>query len=227
MKKILFSILLFTNITKAQNTEYILDPNGIKSTFQFLFKKYPNNSMEFRITKDSGKVFQITAPRYEAFYSNYDSVKKNLPIDTKNIQKEDSLTYIIQFFYKDDSTFLDEKNIFLDKSGSYISFIKNMKRNVEKKYKNSKVFFVFEKGINISNLIKDKSFIIDENMILKTHFFTKSILCGSFLIIKPNGQSLIRNGEYRLDEMADHLKPEIWDKIFLTTNVNEKVEVKE
>ncbi len=226
MKKILFIILLLSSIAKAQNNEYILDPNGNKSTFQFLFKKYPNNSMEFRITKDSGKVFQITIPKYEAFYSNYDSIKKNLPIDTKKIQK-DSLTYIIQFFYKDDTTFLDEKNNFTDKSGSFISFLKTMKRNVEKKHKNSKAFFVFEKGINISNLIKDKSFIIDENMILKTHFFTKSILCGSFLIIKPNGQSLIRNGEYRLDEMADHLKPEIWNKIFLTTNVNEKVEVKE
>lgn len=226
MKKILFIILLISNIAKAQNKEYILDPNGIKSTFQFLFNKYPNNSMEFRITKDSGKVFQITAPRYEAFYSNYDSIKKNLPFHTKNIQK-DSLTYIIQFFYKDDATFLDEKNNFLDKSGSYVSFIKDMKRSVEKKHKNSKVFFVFEKGINISNLIKDKSFIIDENMIFKNYFFTKSILCGSFLIIKPNGQSLIRNGEYRLDEMADHLKPEIWNKIFSTTNVNEKVEVKE
>lgn len=34
--------------------------------------------MEFRITKDSGKVFQITAPLYERKNTNYDTLKKNI-----------------------------------------------------------------------------------------------------------------------------------------------------
>ena len=72
-----------------------------------------------------------------------------------------------------------------------------------------------------------KYFINDENSFFKINFFKKSILCGSFLIIKPNGQTLIRNGEYRIDSMANHLIPDIWNKIFSTINVNEKIEVKE
>jgi hypothetical protein len=63
----------------SQEKEYVLDPDGKKANFQFLFKKYPDNSMEFRITKDSGKVYQITAPLYEVTNTNYDSIKKTLP----------------------------------------------------------------------------------------------------------------------------------------------------
>ncbi len=210
----------------SQEKEYVLDPDGKKANFQFLFKKYPDNSMEFRITKDSGKVYQITAPLYEVINTNYDSIKKTLPEYPSKI-KNDSLTFIIQFFYKNDHTFLDENNKFTDKSDTYINFIKTLKRNVEKENSNVKIFYIFEEGIDISNVKNNKYFISDNNSFFKTNFFKKSILCGSFLIIKPNGQTLIRNGEYRVDSMANHLIPDIWNKIFSTINVNEKIEVKE
>ena len=226
MKKYLYLFLLFTSLINAQNKEYVLDPTGKKSNFQYLFKKYPDNSMEFRMTKDSGKVFQITAPTYEIINSNYDTVRKILPEYPSKI-KNDSLTYIIQFFYKNDGTFLDENNKFTDKNDTYINFIKTLKRSVEKENPNVKIYHIFEEGIDISNVKNQKYFINDENSFFKTNFFKKSILCGSFLIIKPNGQTLIRNGEYRIDSMANHLIPDIWNKIFSTINVNEKIEVKE
>lgn len=226
MKKFLYLFLFFMGLINAQNKEYVLDPAGKKSNFQYLFKKYPDNSMEFRITKDSGKVFQITAPAYEVINSNYDTVRKILPEYPSKI-KNDSLTYIIQYFYKNDHTFLDENNKFTDKIDTYINFIKTLKRSVEKENPNVKIYHIFEEGIDISNVKNQKYFINDENSFFKTNFFKKSILCGSFLIIKPNGQTLIRNGEYRIDSMANHLIPDIWNKIFSTINVNEKIEVKE
>ena len=226
MKKDLYLFLLFMGLINAQNKEYVLDPAGKKSNFQYLFKKYPDNSMEYRITKDSGKVFQITAPAYEVINSNYDTVRKILPEYPSKI-KNDSLTYIIQYFYKNDHTFLDENNKFTDKNDTYINFIKTLKRSVEKENPNIKIYHIFEEGIDISNVKNQKYFINDENSFFKTNFFKKSILCGSFLIIKPNGQTLIRNGEYRIDSMANHLIPDIWNKIFSTINVNEKIEVKE
>lgn len=226
MKKYLYLFLLFMGLINAQNKEYVLDPAGKKSNFQYLFKKYPDNSMEYRITKDSGKVFQITAPAYEVINSNYDTVRKILPEYPSKI-KNDSLTYIIQYFYKNDHTFLDENNKFTDKIDTYINFIKTLKRSVEKENPNVKIYHIFEEGIDISNVKNQKYFINDENSFFKTNFFKKSILCGSFLIIKPNGQTLIRNGEYRIDSMANHLIPDIWNKIFSTINVNEKIEVKE
>jgi hypothetical protein len=213
-------------LINAQNKEYVLDPAGKKSNFQYLFKKYPNNSMEFRITKDSGKVFQITAPAYEVINSNYDTVRKILPEYPSKI-KNDSLIYIIQYFYKNDHTFLDENNKFTDKNDTYINFIKTLKHSVENENPNVKIYHIFEEGIDISNVKNYKYFISDKNSFFKTNFFKKSILCGSFLIIKPNGQTLIRNGEYRIDSMVNHLIPDIWNKIFSTINVNEKIEVKE
>jgi hypothetical protein len=213
-------------LINAQNKDYVLDPAGKKSNFQYLFKKYPDNSMEFRITKDSGKVYQITAPAYEVINSNYDTIRKILPEYPSKI-KNDSLIYIIQYFYKNDHTFLDENNKFTDKNDTYINFIKTLKRSVEKENPNVKIYHIFEEGIDISNVKNQKYFINDENSFFKTNFFKKSIVCGSFLIIKPNGQTLIRNGEYRIDSMANHLIPDIWNKIFSTINVNEKIEVKE
>ena len=112
MKKYLYLFLLFIGLINAQNKEYVLDPAGKKSNFQYLFNKYPDNSMEYRITKDSGKVFQITAPTYEIINSNYDTVRKILPEYPSKI-KNDSLIYIIQYFYKKDHTFLDENNTHL------------------------------------------------------------------------------------------------------------------
>jgi hypothetical protein len=226
MKKYLYSFLLFIGLINAQNKEYVLDPAGKKSNFQYLFKKYPDNSMEFRITKDSGKVFQITAPKYEIVNTNYDTIRKILPEYPSKI-KNDSLTYIIQFFYKNDHTFLDENNKFTDKNDTYINFIKTLKRSVEKENPNVKIYHIFEEGIDISNVKNYTYFISDKNSFFKTNFFKKSIVCGSFLIAKPNGQTLIRNGEYRIDSMANHLIPDIWNKIFSTINVNEKIEVKE
>jgi len=226
MKKYLYSFLLFIGLINAQNKEYVLDPAGKKSNFQYLFKKYPDNSMEFRITKDSGKVFQITAPKYEIVNTNYDTIRKILPEYPSKI-KNDSLTYIIQFFYKNDHTFLDENNKFTDKNDTYINFIKTLKRSVEKENPNVKIYHIFEEGIDISNVKNYNYFISDKNSFFKTNFFKKSIVCGSFLIAKPNGQTLIRNGEYRIDSMANHLIPDIWNKIFSTINVNEKIEVKE
>ena len=226
MKKYLYLFLLFMGLINAQNKEYVLDPAGKKSNFQYLFKKYPDNSMEYRITKDSGKVFQITAPAYEVINSNYDTVRKILPEYPSKI-KNDSLIYIIQYFYKNDHTFLDENNKFTDKIDTYINFIKTLKHSVENENPNVKIYHIFEEGIDISNVKNYKYFISDKNSFFKTNFFKKSILCGSFLIIKPNGQTLIRNGEYRIDSMANHLIPDIWNKIFSTINVNEKIEVKE
>lgn len=226
MKKYLYLFLLFIGLINAQNKEYVLDPAGKKSNFQYLFKKYPDNSMEYRITKDSGKVFQITAPLYERKNTNYDTLKKILPEYPSKI-KNDSLTYIIQFFYKNDHTFLDENNKFTDKNDTYINFIKKTKHSIENENPNVKIYYVFEEGIDISIVKNQKYFINDKNSFFKINFFKKSILCGSFLIIKPNRQTLIRNGEFRIDFMANHLIPDIWNKIFSTINVNEKIEVKE
>ena len=159
-------------LINAQNKEYVLDPAGKKSNFQYLFKKYPDNSMEFRITKDSGKVFQITAPAYEVINSNYDTVRKILPEYPSKI-KNDSLTYIIQYFYKNDHTFLDENNKFTDKIDTYINFIKTLKRSVEKENPNVKIYHIFEEGIDISNVKNQKYFINDENSFFKTNFFKK------------------------------------------------------
>ncbi len=95
-----------------------------------------------------------------------------------------------------------------------------MKISIEKKYPNVIAFLLFENGIsllNFDNLPNEKEFFYsDKEGFFKENLFKKSILCGSQCIIKPNGETVVRNGEYRIDNMAEHLKPKNWAILFPT-----------
>ncbi len=46
---------------------------------------------------------------------------------------------------------------------------------------------------------------------LENTFLKIPTLCGSYALIKPNGQALVRNGEYRPDWLVSLLQPENWN----------------
>ncbi len=56
-------------------------------------------------------------------------------------------------------------------------------------------FFITEKKYNY----RKKNVFNDENEYLKQRFFKYALNCGNYIIIKPNGDYLIRLGEYRQD----------------------------
>ena len=103
----------------------------------------------------------------------------------------------------------------IEKINSRKNFNNPIKRKLER---NSNVIFLclFENKIILKNRPKSKSeyFFSDQNNFFKSNLFLHPTLCGSFGLIKPNGETLVRNGEYRPDSMYEHLKPEIWDLIF-------------
>ncbi len=218
MRRIILIILLINCcFSFSQNYKYVLDPKGKLSDLQTLFKTYPDNAVEFRIVKDSGKVFQITAPRYLTYKVNYTVFKTKISQITHQLYN-DSTIFVFQFYYKNDTTLLTENNVFDEQKRDFKNFIKEMKRSIEKKYPNVIIFLIFENGIIFSNFNKVPSkrevFYSDKGNFFKGNLFKKSILCGSQCIMKPNGEIVVRNGEYRLDRMIDNLKPENWNQLF-------------
>jgi len=216
-KSILTFLLINCCFLFSQNTKYVLDAEGKISDMHTLYKKYPDNSMEFRIVKDSGKVLQITAPKYSTYKVDYNTIKTEISHIT-NQSYNDSTTFVFMYFYKDDdSTSLTRNNKFNEES-DFKSFFIEMKKSVYKKYPNVISFLLFEKGITFPNYDKTPSkkevFFSDKEGFFKNNLFKKSIISGSHCVIKPNGETVVLNGENRLDYMAEHLKAENWILFF-------------
>lgn len=220
MIKFTFIVLFFSLNIFAQKSpaKYWLDPNGneIKIKYMSLLSdKYPDNAMAFRKTVDSGMVYHYNAPKYSTYKVDYSIFKSEIEKIT-NKTYADSTIFLINFNYIDDScSDWFSNNLISEKINFRKSFYSSLKNQIERK---SNVIFLcfFEKGIVLENKPESKKeyFFSDQSNVFRKNLFLNPTLCGSFGLIKPNGQTLIRNGEYRPDWMNEHLKPEIWNLIF-------------
>jgi hypothetical protein len=222
MKKniILFCLILFQfSFSQQQKPDYLLDPIGNKynniSGYVALRVKYPDYSIGFRITKDSGHVYQHNVLTYSTYKVNYKTIKDSLQkLTTKKFN--DSTIFLIQYNYKDDICSSSSSNnmtrYLVSKRKSYFDA---KRKRLEKK--NNIIFLVlFEKGIQLKNKKNKKKeyFFSDSLTFFRTNMFLNPVVCGSYALIKPDGLTLVRNGEYMVDSMVDHLDPIIWDTIF-------------
>lgn len=220
MKKITLLLFLFTIGISAQNkyAKYWLDPEGKEVKDKYIInlsELYPDNSMAFRKTVDSGIVYQFNSPKYSTYKVDYKIIKAEIE---KIINKtySDSTIFLIRFNYLDDTcSDWNSNEMNIEKINSRKNFDDSLKRKIERK---SNVIYLclFENRIILKNRPKSKNeyFFSDKNNFFRNNLFLYQTVCGSFGLIKPNGETLIRNGEYRPDSMHEHLKPEIWDLIF-------------
>lgn len=220
MKKVLLFLIFFTVSLSAQTSKakYYLDPEGkeiSKEEKYFLRDKYPDNSLSFRKTADSGVVYQFNAPKYSTYKVDYKIIKAEIEKITDRTYS-DSTIFLIRFDYLDDTcSDWNSNEMNIEKINSRKNFDDSIKRKLER---NSTVIYLcfFENRIVLKNRPKSKNeyFFSDQNNFFKSNLFLHPTVCGSFGLIKPNGETLIRNGEYRPDSMFEHLKPEIWNLIF-------------
>lgn len=165
---------------------------------------------------DTARVATLSHPVYQRLEISYSPFRYNLE---KIIEKEipGNTIFLLEFTYRDDlcshkSTNNWKKSVV--KSRKY--FLRPIKAEVEEKYPEIIYLKFFEEGISLYNdpTSTEEYFFKDLNNFLRNTLFRNPSFCGSFALIKPNGQVLIRNGEYRADYMADHLKPEAWNYLF-------------
>lgn len=122
---------------------------------------------------------------------------------------------LIEFEYKDDfcsdnlsnkweKSRIRNRKIYTDK----------WKKSIEKKNPNLVYFVFYEKEILLYNSNSDTEyFFSDIGGFLRKNMFLDPTLCGSFLLSKPDGNTLVINGENTAERMAENLDPKIWDSL--------------
>lgn len=233
MKKIflLFIVLPLLTIGQKLETKFVLDSLGNKSDYYTLRAKNPDKTFEFRIAKDTGMVHQMSLPKFETFEADYKFLKNEIEKITSQ-KYSDSTVFLIDFnFFNDNGRSNMSNNFDKDLYNDRKFYFNSLKKQVEKNHKNLVFIVLFQHGIKLYNNVKIKPekeyFFNDNTNFFKKNLFLNSALCGSKCLIDCKGNILLKNGEFTIVEMANHLKPEIWNKIFSTTNVNEKTEDKE
>ena len=160
-------------------------------------------------------VHQINAPKYSTYKVDYTLIKTEIEKIT-NRTYTDSTIFLINFNYLDDNcSDWFSNNLSSEKINDRKTFIEPLKKSIE--YKSNIIYLAFfENGIVLKNKPESKReyFFSDQNNFFRKNLFINATVCGSFGLIKPDGQTLIRNGEYTPTEMFQHLKPEIWELIF-------------
>lgn len=223
MKKNIVLFILFCfqfGFSQTQKVEYLLDSEGKNYSFEGdnfrkILEENPDNSMGFRIVKDSGRIYQVNVPKYSTYKINSKIFKDTLQNITKKIYN-DSTIFIISYHYLNDECGIWSSNkVSKELILSRKEFLKPIKEKIEKN-KNIIHLELFEEGIVLENVFTNENeyFFNDNSNFFRNTIFLNPTVCGSYAIIKPDGLTLVRNGENRVDTMVEYLKKKKWNSIF-------------
>lgn len=212
-----FLLLFLTPLVHSQKSIYI-DEKGDTINKSTYLEKWRNK--DFLLSawqhKDKKGKHYLTLKKDLYLKGTYDYINVKSKIkELTNIKIPDSTTLLIEYFYKDDLCSSSRDNNW---TRSEISERKKFTDPMRISLIKKQIFLIslFEPGIKLKNKPENKNeyFFTDKNNFFRKNFFINPTLCGSFVLMKNNGECIIRNGEYRADSMADHLKPENWSLFF-------------
>lgn len=222
---LLIFLISFTFIY-SQERKYLDEKGDTISNNQFE-SKWRNDKLGLSawsyIGNDGNNYTKLKSGRYLTGTFDYARIKNEIETITP-LKLADSSIILIEYYYKDDLCTLSRDNKWTKEE---INNRKAFLDPIKKKLNEEHIFYIclFENGMTLRNKSSKKSeyFFLDNNNYFKNHLFSSSTLCGSFAAIKPNGQTLIRNGEYRADLFAKYLTPLNWSLIFNQKNKKEPV----
>ena len=224
MKNIILVLLVqFTLLAYAQNKHKTLwiDENGKAiSNEEFLIKiRKPNNfynSWKYS-NKDTAQVTRLYTKKYETCKVDTE-VFQNYFSSITNKKYSKNTTFLIEYRYLDDYCEGEPTNYWTyNRMNMSTKFTSRIKIDIEKKIQNLVYLIFFEEGFKFYKPRKNNEheyYFADKSNFLRNSIFKSPSICGSFMLIKPNGETLIRNGEHRADYMLEYLKPEVWISIF-------------
>lgn len=233
MKRSLFILLFISLCSSIQcQTHVFLDVNGDTISKSYYLSKIRNRNLGLRIWSWLGakrtQFHQLYTGRYYRGYFEYDLIKRELE-KLGPIQVPDSSSIIIEYYYRDDLCSSEHKDNkwAADEIRRRKWFLKPIKNSLNDK----EIYFValFEKGIKLRNSpkSKDEYFFLDKNNFFRNNLFTTPTTCGSHAAIKPNGQTLIENGEQRADRFSSNLKDDKWPLFFQANTSKQDLSKKE
>ena len=224
----LLQFLLLACLIISCNTSYItkkqvhLDETGKLLSSEDFQARWRNPDIQYTrwdYMSDSARVATLSHPVYQRLEISYSSFRFNLEKITGKEIPENTI-FLLDYTYLNDlcsskSTNNWKKNVVKSRK----EFLRPIKTEIENTYPEILYLKFFEEGITLQNdpTSTEEYFFMDFNNFLKNSLFRNPSFCGSFALVKPNGQVLIRNGESRADYIADHLKPEVWNQLFPET----------
>lgn len=184
-----------------------------KADFWSSNEQNENFSRWVYVDENNDKVHIFNQPKFIRLVGNYENYKSELEALTgKKYAKNTS--FLLEYNFKDDLCTPAEDNWNKTRTNQRKSFLDPQKASIEKSYQNVVVLNLFEEGIQLETSISNDYFLIDQDNKFRNSLFKEPARCGAFAIIRPDGKILVRNGEHRMDYMAELMQPEIWDNIF-------------
>lgn len=212
---------IFIPKTFAQNnSEYYIDENGNNISKDLFLKRWrdvENNLTRWNYReKDSGLVNKLNLGKSLRLKVKYDTFLEEIQKITGN-NYDSKTVFHIRFGYLNDYCGRTVSNKITSTD------LKRIQENLEpirkhlKEQNPSTVYIILkEQGITIENTDKtlDKKVVFVDNGFFRKHLFTNPTLCGSGVIIKPNGETFLYNGETTSSFYINALNQDNWDKLF-------------
>ena len=165
-------------------------------------------------TQDSGRVSQIVAPKYSRYKVKYPLFKEEIEkMTNRNFENK---VFLISYDYLDDLCIHEGNKLDKNTIARIKDNFSTSKIFIENKNKNIVILNFFEEGYIIANSPNSPKeyFFIDKGNFLRENIFKTRAWCGSFALVHPNGETLVRNGESSIIHMEQHLNPENWMQFF-------------
>ena len=185
--------------------------------FQEKWRNKENNLVRHDyIATDTGRVATLKEPIYSRYTVSYYQIVTKLKELTGKSFPDNSI-FIIAYTYRNDLCSPESSNF--KSKGKIASRKKSLEPFIEKIQNNNKevvILIFYEDGISLANSPNspEEYFYIDKGKFLRNNLFLTSTFCGSYAIIRPNGQTLVRNGEAPIRHIGQHLRPDNWDQFF-------------
>jgi len=214
---LLLAFMLSLNFSLSQKAIYI-DEKGDTLTKKNFLNKWRNKELGLirwdSVGSKNKRICTLKKGLYQKAVIDFSILKQEIESIT-NLKIKDSSTILIHYVYKDDLCTSNSDNKWTKREILERKlFLEPIKQNLNE----SSITFIclFEKGVLLKNKLDSEGeyFFTDQNNYFKSNIFLNRVLCGSYAVIKPNGQTIIRNGESRADGIALHLKPSIWSQFF-------------
>ena len=191
-----------------------------KGEFNQKWKDPENPYTRWDSIHDGTKYIRLSSPDYEKYQISRSSLMENIEkLSGKNLS--DATILLIEYKFKDDLCTSNSSNFWgPEEIRNRKNLIESQKDMVETKYPNLVLLTFFEEGIALSNRPEsdEEYFFQDQGNFLRKNIFRHPSRCGSYALIKPNGQVLVRNGESMASYMAAHLEADNWTLFFPAEN---------
>ncbi|MDN3492003.1 hypothetical protein [Winogradskyella bathintestinalis] len=209
--------IVLTSVAMSQQKIHI-DEKGNTVSASYFQEKWRHQDLGLSrwdsIGSDGKRYNTLKEDLYRYGKFDYSDIKTEIENIT-SLKISDSSLLIIEYYYKNDLCTDTRNNRW---TRTKINSRKKFTNPIRTKLNKKDIIFIclFEKGIELNNKRNklNEYFFLDRNNYFRTHIFLKSTLCGSYAAIRPNGETLLRNGEYRADLFAEHLKSENWTLFF-------------